>query len=56
MVELGTTTVKLRKLTKQMTLTIHLVETNEFKIRRWMALTLIKWATLVLGCGLKVED
>ena len=47
---------KLNKLTHDVKMTITFKLSKEFKIRRWIAVNLIRLATLVLGCGLEVVD
>lgn len=47
---------KLRKLSPEIIMNITLVETKEYKIRRAVALWLIKLATIILGCGIEVEN
>ena len=44
----------MRKLTHDVKMTITYKLSKEFKIRRWIAVNLIRLATLVLGCGLEV--
>lgn len=46
---------KMRKAPEGLVLTVRIVETPEFKIRKWVAVRLIALAALVLGCGLEVE-
>jgi len=46
----------MRKLTHDVKMTITYKLSKEFKIRRWIAVNLIRLATLVLGCGLEVVD
>jgi len=44
----------LKKLTPDLVLTFNI--TTEFKLRYWLALSLIHLAAWVLGCGIEVED
>lgn len=45
---------KLKKLTKETTLTIEFELTREFVIRKWIAVRLIILAAWILGCGVEV--
>jgi len=47
---------KLKKLDNRFTLRVRLIETGEFRLRKYIALLLIRLATVVLGCGLEVDD
>ena len=49
-------TVKLRKMPKTVTMTVRVIETREFKLRKWLALSLIKLACSVVGCEIDVQD
>ena len=49
-------TVRVRKCTQYMVMNVTIVDTKEFKIRKAIAVWLIKLATLVLGCGLEVKE
>ena len=48
-------TYKMRKALPQTVLTVRIVETPEFKVRKWVATRLIMLAAWVLGCGIKVK-
>ena len=56
MAEMGETTFKFRKFDKRATMTFRLVETREFKVRKWLALSLVKLACMILGCGSNVDN
>ena len=44
----------MKKLSKDVTLTVAIHETYQWRIRRFVGLNLIKLATLIMGCGLNV--
>ena len=46
----------INKLTHEATLKVTLHLTREFYIRKWIAIKLIKLATLILGCGIQIND
>lgn len=48
--------VDIRRLNKNVTMTVTLTETREWRVRRWLALGLIRMATTVLGCRLEIAD
>lgn len=45
-----------KKLDKNHTITVTAKITKEFKLRLWLALTLMNMAASILGCGFKIED
>ncbi len=44
------------KFDKSVTMTINVKVSKQFIVRKWIALSLIKLAATILGCGIKVED
>lgn len=48
--------IDLRRLNQNVTMTVTLTETREWRLRRWLALGLIRMATTVLGCRLDIAD
>lgn len=48
--------VDIRRLNQNVTMTVTLTETREWRVRRWLALGLIRLATTVLGCRLEIAD
>lgn len=46
---------ELRKAPDGTVLTVRIVQTVEYKFRKWVAVRLIALAAWVLGCGLEVE-
>jgi hypothetical protein len=48
--------VWLHKFNPQITLTVEIRLSRRFRLRKWLALRLIWLATLILGCGLEVEE
>jgi hypothetical protein len=48
--------VELRKLPSDMSLLIELHLTREFRIRKWIAVNLIKLAAIILGCGIEGKE
>lgn len=51
----GNIAVQVNKLSADMVMHITIVESREFRIRKAIALWLLKMATWVLGCGLEVK-
>lgn len=47
--------IPIRKFTDDFTITVTFHETNEWKIRKWIAAKLIVLAARILGCGIKFE-
>jgi hypothetical protein len=45
-----------KKLDHQFILNVKFEPTKELHVRMWIALRLIKLATIILGCGIKVEQ
>lgn len=50
-----TANVKIRKLPQDVVLTMTVIETPEFKVRVWAAKSLIRLASLILGCRFEVK-
>jgi len=46
---------KVRKMTPEITMTVRIVETKEWKARKWIAARLISLTALVLGCSSEIE-
>lgn len=47
---------EMRKLSRDLTLTVTFHETYEFRVRRWIAIRLVGLAAWVLGCGIEIVD
>lgn len=47
---------KMRKMSHEIKLEVTLVETREWKLRKWLAKQLILLAAKVLGCGIEVVE
>ena len=47
-------TYNMKRLSKDVTLTVEIHESYQWRIRRFVGLNLIKLATLIMGCGLNV--
>lgn len=50
------TKVDVKKMPKEVTLTVQIHETYQWRARKFIGLQLIKLATVIMGCGLKVEE
>jgi hypothetical protein len=48
-------TIVMNKLSHDVTLEFTVKLSKEFRIRYWMAVNLIKLATIILGCGLEIN-
>lgn len=49
-------THRIRKAPDGTVITVRIVETPEFKVRKWVATKLIILAAWVLGCGIEVKE
>ena len=45
-----------QKLMSRVTMTVHIIETPKFKIRKWIAIQLVSLASVVLGCNFEPDD
>lgn len=49
-------TIGINRLSHDVVMSVTVAMTRQFRLRVWLALKLIRLATWILGCGLKVED
>jgi hypothetical protein len=47
---------EIRRMPKNVTLKVMLIETREWHLRRWIAIKLIHLAAIVLGCGIEFKE
>jgi hypothetical protein len=50
------TEVNFKHFPKGTTIIVSIHETNEWKIRKWLAKQLIRAAAFIMGCGIEIED
>jgi hypothetical protein len=49
-------TIQTHKLYEGMTLEISFVEIPSFRLRKWLAIRLVRLAAILLGCGIEVKE
>lgn len=48
-------TISMRRVWRDVTMTVRLTGTRQFAVRQWMAVRLMALSALVLGCHIQVE-
>jgi hypothetical protein len=48
--------IRINHFNKDVTMTVTFQLTREFYIRKWVATMLIKLATMILGCGIRIKN